>query len=146
MLRRLFGYCIFSLLLGVPVFAEGVEVKGPLFLVETDTEAIRPGAAETKSPSENLLSYLLSGGAEVKKIRDLIEEGADVNAKDDLGIAPLHAALHYKHLDAAELLLQHGANVRSANIEGNTPLELAMMMDHKEIVELLKKTKVGERI
>ena len=35
----------------------------------------------------------------------------DINAKDDDGWTPLHAAVHWESMEAAELLIFNGANV-----------------------------------
>lgn len=47
----------------------------------------------------------------------LIENGADVDAKTDMGWTPLHSCCHWNSLDCANILLQHGADV-NAQSEG----------------------------
>lgn len=51
----------------------------------------------------------------------LIEQGADVNAKNDDGIAPLHLACY---VETAKLLLQHGADKNLIDNMGRTPLHV----------------------
>jgi len=42
-------------------------------------------------------------------VRDLIMHGADVNIRTDDGLTPLEAAIDYKHMSIALLLMDHGA-------------------------------------
>src|SRR5262249_6149560 len=53
----------------------------------------------------------------------LLKKGADVNAKNKLGVTPLHrAATNY---EKAKLLIDAGANVKVTTKSGRTPLTLA---------------------
>ena len=47
-------------------------------------------------------------------ITELIKAGADVNATDDHGLAPLHYAVQGRDEDCVALLLAHGADVHKA--------------------------------
>ncbi len=49
----------------------------------------------------------------------LIEHGADVNAQNDEGIAPLHLAAYP---ETAEILIKRGARVEIESTRGETPL------------------------
>ena len=55
-------------------------------------------------------------------VRQLIAEGADINARDREGFAPLHFAAQQSAVAAARALLEAGAIVDTANNHGNTPL------------------------
>lgn len=52
----------------------------------------------------------------------LIEAGADVNAADHEGLAPLHAAASRDSVDVVDLLLDAGAQIDAADNKGETPL------------------------
>lgn len=56
-----------------------------------------------------------------KMVELLIESGADVNAQNDHGIAPLHLAAYG---ETAEILIKSGAEVDIQSIRGETPLYL----------------------
>ncbi len=75
---------------------------------------------------------------DVKAIKDFLDKGIDINAKDNDGwTALMYAAIGHK--DIAELLLAHRANVNAKDNKGNTALWFAAEKGRKEIVEMLLK-------
>ncbi|MBT4884838.1 MAG: hypothetical protein HON55_01630, partial [Legionellales bacterium] len=66
----------------------------------------------------------------------LIENGADVNAKDKDGLTPLNMATYFSHLDIAEFLIKKGANLNAKDKYGFTPIHLAIVQDNLELVKL----------
>jgi hypothetical protein len=59
-------------------------------------------------------------------IISLITGGADPNALDASGVAPLHRAVRTRGSRAVIALLEHGADLRQPNKSGSTPLHLAV--------------------
>eukprot|EP00005_Dracoamoeba_jomungandri_P001316 CAMPEP_0174254968 /NCGR_PEP_ID=MMETSP0439-20130205/4304_1 /TAXON_ID=0 /ORGANISM="Stereomyxa ramosa, Strain Chinc5" /LENGTH=122 /DNA_ID=CAMNT_0015336891 /DNA_START=31 /DNA_END=399 /DNA_ORIENTATION=- len=55
----------------------------------------------------------------------LIENGADVNAKDAFGITPLLAATYESHADAVAVLVKAGADKSAKGPDGMTAAEAA---------------------
>ena len=55
----------------------------------------------------------------------LIRAGADPNARDNSGVAPLHRAVRTRCASAVRALLANGADPHLKNKSGSTPLQLA---------------------
>src|SRR5205807_8470787 len=64
--------------------------------------------------------------AQAETITYLISIGADPNALDSSGVAPLHRAVRTRSLAAVRALVDGGANPRQPNKSGSTPLHLAV--------------------
>jgi len=114
-------------------------------------------------PSKSIHESVETGDIEV--VKQHLAAGADVNAKNDSGLTPLHYAeskeiaeilitagadvnaggqmtpLHYAASDGkkeiAELLIDNGADVNAQSLVGMTPLREAANQGHDLIVELL---------
>jgi len=81
------------------------------------------------------LHYAMDGNPESKSwdpaaqaaiIKCLIKAGADPNAVDKSGVAPLHRAVRTRCSSAVQTLLANGADPRRFNGSGSTPLHLAV--------------------
>jgi ankyrin repeat protein len=113
------------------------------------------------------LHYAADGGpglsnwnpqAQAAMILLLIQNGANPNALDHSGVAPLHRAVRQRCPSAVEALLKNGASVTLRNKSGSTPLRLAVLTTgksgsgsheakicQKEIIELLLTTGADAR-
>ncbi|HNW81916.1 MAG TPA: ankyrin repeat domain-containing protein [bacterium] len=68
---------------------------------------------------------------------ELINKGADINAKDKEGDTPLQYAIRFGRIDAFRLLLEKGADINSKNNSDTTPLSMALQAKQKEMAEIL---------
>ncbi|KAL4234064.1 hypothetical protein ACF0H5_005718 [Mactra antiquata] len=79
---------------------------------------------------------------DLRKVKELIQEGHPVNVQDHSGWIPLHEAANNNWYDVTEYLLQHGADINHRGGEkcgGMTPLIDAANVGWLDIVELLLK-------
>ena len=67
----------------------------------------------------------------------LLQEGADLDARDNRGWAPLHSAAERGRREATEFLLDKGADPKAIDNDGQTPLHLAAMRANDKVVKLL---------
>jgi ankyrin repeat protein len=85
---------------------------------------------------DKLLLNACSDG-DLEKAKRAIENGADVNAKDEEGWTPLHKASLCGHEAVVSLLVEKGAHVNAKDNNGMTPLHLTIFDEHEAIVSLL---------
>jgi ankyrin repeat protein len=73
----------------------------------------------------------------------LVEQGANVNARNEDGATPLHQAARWgteAHQEMCDLLLTHGADINCVDYDGSrgvTPLEAARQAGNQRIAEFL---------
>jgi cytohesin len=73
-------------------------------------------------------------GGDIEAVKEFLAAGANVNVKNNIGMTPLHEAVHYGRKEIAELLIAGGADLNAKDKHGKTPLHHAAT---KEIAELL---------
>jgi ankyrin repeat protein len=96
------------------------------------------------SPTTRILRTLFYGD-EMARVPELINSGADVNAKENkTGISALQLAVYYNLLEIAQLLIDRGASLDVQDKRGCTPLMYAIFRGHDDMVTLL--LKAGARI
>jgi ankyrin repeat protein len=80
-----------------------------------------------------------AGRGDFPEVKRLLAKGADVNAKDDLGMTALILASGLGHREVVQLLLDKGADVNTMSKTNRTALGDASMNGRKEIREMLIK-------
>lgn len=142
-----------------PIFSVGSEdVDEAREILKADPDAVNARDEDGSTPLHrlarikrllvNLNSNLRGTAEDIKEEKPssvavlLIEKGADVNARDKKGVAPLHWAIGREKWPLVRLLLAHDADVDAAvekmpGLEGFTPLMLAAGRGATEIMTLL---------
>jgi ankyrin repeat protein len=72
-------------------------------------------------------------------VRCLVDNGADVNARDEDGATALELAVSGGHWEVVKWLLDKGADVNTRDRFGKTPLTMAASRGLLQIAELLKR-------
>jgi len=81
--------------------------------------------------NENWNAFALGGGVWAQKVSGLLlAYKANINAKDDIGLTPLHRAAIYDHKILVKLLLANKAEVNDRADNGFTPLHYAAINGH----------------
>ncbi|KAJ2030464.1 hypothetical protein GGH91_002518 [Coemansia sp. RSA 2671] len=69
--------------------------------------------------------WTATGDGDMARVMRLVEaDKALVNAKDENGYTPLHAAASWKHAKLLEFLIQNGGDVNITDNDGDTPLHI----------------------
>jgi ankyrin repeat protein len=71
----------------------------------------------------------------VQVVKEFLDHGADVEAKDYTGWTPLHWACYYGRVTVGNELLSRGANIEAKTYQGETPLHCAY--SHMAVVKAL---------
>ncbi|KAE9611514.1 hypothetical protein Lal_00011946 [Lupinus albus] len=74
---------------------------------------------------------------DVDRVKKCIEEGAELNRKDQNGWTALHWAAFKGRMKSLKVLLEHGAEVDAIDGDGYTPLHSAAHAGHLQVVLLL---------
>ena len=89
--------------------------------------ANRRGAQPIHYASDGGPTASRSNEGQADVIHALIQAGADPNAVDKSGVAPIHRAVRCRCLEAVEALLDNGTDPRLRNGSGSTALHLAVL-------------------
>ena len=73
----------------------------------------------------------------IKAVKQHLDAGTDVNAKDKYGRTPLHEAAWSSHKEVGELLIAAGADVNAKGDGGKTPLHDVARKGHRETAKTL---------
>lgn len=106
-------------------------------------EALKAAGADLNAQASDLSSPLhraagrwrgKNPGERALKIRAMLRLGADPDARDQEGNAPLHLACKYRNIAGARELLAGGANPNAEDYEGGSPLTLALAYGSEESI------------
>jgi hypothetical protein len=122
-------------------FASEAYLKGPF---KPDLAKIHPLITSFKAsdhvvPRAATISDLLkaAGRNDISQVKNLLDEGLDVNGKNKNGWSALMIAASQGNIEMLKLLIEKGAAVDEKNAQGQTPLIFAAHWGHADVVRLL---------
>lgn len=89
-------------------------------------------------PDSRGLPLLAADGGSAAIVEKLIGLGFDMDRKNELGWAPLHAAAEKGHARVAAILLSHGAAIDGRTLAGKSAYDIAVSLGKTEVAGLLK--------
>uniref|UniRef100_A0A3B4ZVW2 BRCA1 associated RING domain 1 n=1 Tax=Stegastes partitus TaxID=144197 RepID=A0A3B4ZVW2_9TELE len=95
-----------------------------------------PAVMERNHKGETPL-HLAAIKGDVEAVKELLNQGADPNLKDNAGWTPLHEACNLGHLAVVEVLVSRGALLNTPGYENDSPLHDAVRNGHPAVVKLL---------
>jgi ankyrin repeat protein len=74
---------------------------------------------------------------EIDQIEKMLNEGTDINIKDDVGGTAIFYATYFANIELIEFLMNKGANINLSDKAGNTPFIHAAIQGDLELVKFL---------
>ena len=113
-------------------------------LITTIAAVLLVGCGESQSPepptakAPDISIHEAAALGNIEAVKQFLDSGTDVNAKDETGGTPLDEAAGWGRKDMVELLIAKGADVNAKfDDDGSTPLHLSAWKGHFETAELL---------
>ncbi|KAM3607245.1 uncharacterized protein V6R79_004076 [Siganus canaliculatus] len=121
-----------------PSLAAGVGRKSPS-TPRSSTRRLSPGspAFMKKNHKGETPLHLAAIKGDVEAVKELLDQGADPNLKDNAGWTPLHEACNLGHQAVVEVLVSKGALLNTPGYENDSPLHDAVRNGHLAVVKLL---------
>jgi ankyrin repeat protein len=115
-----------------PAFASGKAV----WLRDAQLQWALAGQERSKDKRTRLMRACAEG--DLARAVELLDGWrSNVDAQDAAGLAPLHFACKFGHIEVARQLVARGAKLETKNKNGNTALNLASLSGHTAIIRLL---------
>lgn len=89
------------------------------------------------SPTKQAILFHAVSVQDQRSARHMLEDGVNVDIRDEMGSTPLHYCALRGDVDMAKFLLESGAEVDAANNLGMTALMFAANGDHPETMRVL---------
>ncbi|XP_049516904.1 poly [ADP-ribose] polymerase tankyrase-1 [Dermacentor silvarum] len=116
-------------------------IKAPSFMAHLRlTHARFPSQPQhTSSGRDRILQlcHFCAGFGRRDVVEHLLQNGANVHAKDDGGLIPLHNACSFGHAEVVQLLLKHGADPNARDNWNYTPLHEAAIKGKVDVCIVL---------
>jgi ankyrin repeat protein len=107
---------------GVTPFDRAMQIKGPIL-----EALITPVTArQTDSAGNTILHVAVQNNADTITIGKILDQSANVNARNRKGDTALHIAARTNQKDASEYIISRGADIFSSNSSGESPLYIAL--------------------
>jgi|GEM_PF-1825413 len=96
-----------------------------------------PARVPLSASDATLTMWRIAATENVEALKDVLVQGADINASDIDGMTALMRAAEFGRPRMAQALIERGANLDAVRADGFTPLLLAAFFGHSEVVKLL---------
>jgi ankyrin repeat protein len=108
------------------------------YFSENMFEFEKPVNIDSRRSDEDTPLHVICRWGDISALDLLIDAGADVNAKGDMGYTPLHVAVGSNHMRCAQRLLRAGAMTDVKNEFGFTARENALKSGEARMIALFE--------
>ena len=107
----------------------------------SNNRKVEPAPTKAKGLSGKELKTFMAAAenGQTKKIRKYIEEGVDVNTKDELGNTALMLASKWGRTGTVKLLIEGGASIHLKNSKGETAITIADNEGYRQVGKVLRR-------
>ena len=119
-------------LLGLAIFFRHPELARELIARGADVHA------RARNAQQVMPVHAAASVGDVETMRLLLDHGADVNARQQMGYTPLHGAASSGNGAMVDLLLSRGADRSAKSDDGKTPADIADARGHAELAARLR--------
>lgn len=98
----------------------------------------RRGGDDGKGGDGRTALHEAAKGGHERRAKELLDDGAKVDPRDDEGRTPLHLAAREGHMDVVKVLLKEGASAWKEDKKGKRPSRLALDKGHKDVYRYLR--------
>ena len=120
--------------------------KPPAPVAVRPIDSVHPTPNATSAPALSEPEAALLQACEkgdLKAVKDLLDKGVNINARDRDGRQPVIEATYWQHADVVRLLIERAADVNAKKVDGTTALEFAISLHNKEIEQMLRQAGAG---
>ncbi len=126
---------------GAEVNAKNVQGQTPLDIILNQSQyqiSRNPNQAEIRvlllaNGAEILSIHAAVKSGDIEKVKEFLEQGTDINAKDENGQTSLYIAVNNDNKETVKLLIDKGADVNAKNEDGQTPLDIILNRNRIQI-------------
>jgi len=123
-----------------------VSVLALVLIIAAKYRLFAPAPAATSHPKEGAPSFLAAiRDGDHATVKALLDQGADIEARTEVGDTPLMQAALNSDTEMMQLLLQRGANVNARGLYDTTPLLRAIHDPNKVQLLLRSGARIDER-
>ena len=125
---------------GLDIFYERITTSGNAAITDGDLRGIEFGTLHSRDEQGCLPLGAASVPGHLTIVTLMIENGADVCAKDNYGSTALHRAAEEGHVEVVKVLIDNDAEINAKDNDGETALHGAAWYGHGTVISLLCNT------
>lgn len=88
---------------------------------------------DVQNQKKHTLLHIAAGSGYAEAVKLLLDNNANINARDLFNGTPLHRTIQNGHVEVVKILIKRGADIEARSTTGNTPLNFAISAESNRI-------------